>query len=179
MCKFNYKQVRILVLVVFILINYSLSGDAACLRYDKKIAGLISSVYIESYEISIDGSIYNVADGCIITLNDKEASIKGLEPPSPGFYKWAELYLDSRNTVIKISAYYEVVEGIIKKISNKDKCLLLLEFQQDFISEKKYKKYFFPESSEKIFLSLRKGEHIVLIVAKNKVLAVYEVNGQL
>src|SRR5690554_1880257 len=93
----------------------------------KKIEGYITKIDLENNMIFIDGIEYNLSSEPLIRLNNRLNGLNGLKPPAPGFYKWAEIYLDSYENILKIEAFYRVVEGTIEEISYTDNSLVLAE----------------------------------------------------
>lgn len=141
------------------------------IEFNIKIEGYITEIDQANNLIFIDGIRYQVAKEPVISLNDRPVSLQALKAPANGFYKWGEFYLDVSGRVLRIDAYYRVVEGIIEEISRVDNSLLLLEYRQDNSSGEILQRYFLPEKGAD-FNDLKEKDHVILIIARDRILSI-------
>lgn len=177
------RYLYILILLVFFLpacgpwpgsgAGQLMAKEELLLECSTKIEGYITRLDPANALIFIDGEKYQLAREVLVSLNGGPSTLLALKPPAPGFYNWGEFYLDVWNRVLQIDAYYQVVEGLLLEISQEDNSLLLLEYRQDNTSSKEeYQRYFLPESKED-FVDLKENMHLILIVARDRILAIF------
>lgn len=169
----KFFSILLIMVLIFFLggVEELQAEEPVLVEVAKKIEGYITKIDPENNVVFINGTEYNLNKESLIRLNNRLNGLNGLKPPAPGFYKWAEIYLDSCEKILKIEAFYKVVEGTIAEISYLDNSLVLAEYQQDTDSEKINRRYFLLEQNRN-FRNFKKNDHVILVTARDKVLSI-------
>lgn len=114
----------ILFSMIFILLFLGFFWQASAKDFK---TGFIKEVDLEKKTIIIDGNKYNISDETVITVNNHEASLKSCFPPAEGIYQFGEAFIKD-GEILQLNTYYHIMEGIIKKIDNKEDYIVLEVF---------------------------------------------------
>ncbi|MFW6264693.1 MAG: hypothetical protein ACOC3B_01155 [Bacillota bacterium] len=162
----------LLLLICFLLLSTTiiLSNDL----YGNTIEGLITDVDCKKNGIIIEGKTYTLIEGCTILRNDKYSELLALKPISEGFYHWAEININNSGFVTDIRAYYHLVEGIIEEVSYSNNYISLSLYKERNQLIEEIDTFYFDTKQREEIGSLEEGTHLVLILAKEKILKVVE-----
>ncbi|MEJ6951154.1 hypothetical protein [Natronospora cellulosivora (SeqCode)] len=165
-----FKNILLIILIIII------SAVPIFAEEDNRlISGLITGVDLENNSITLDNKdILLLAEDCSISRNDISTALAALKPISTNFYQWAELDILNSGVVININAYYQVIQGIIEDISHSDKYIKLSVYKERIGFEEKVNNFKWNKGQDDQIRSLKEGDYIVLITAKEKILNVIE-----
>ncbi|MFW6306826.1 MAG: hypothetical protein ACOC1N_05550 [Bacillota bacterium] len=167
------KKIYYLLFLAFISISIIITTLSDVRAYeDKEIQGFIKEVNIEDNSIIVGNHEYILSQNCTISFNRNKTKLKGLRPPCPGYYYWADITLNDNGIVKNISAYYKVLEGIVKDISYKEGWIEVSIFSQEPIFTNNINRYYLAEHLSELKKSIKKSDHIVFITARDRILFV-------